>query len=184
MTLKVINLFAGPSAGKTTTALAIAAELKRRRLNVAYVPEFPLELVQQQRWLALDDQFYVFGNQAHRLYSVRDDFEWAVTDGPLFMQVHYIEQGLKRFTGDRNEKYLKLTFQDLVMQTHDMYQNYNYFIERGDRKFLQAGRVQNEEESKMIDIKMLELAANLDLEWCTVQSPEAVIQDLETRGLL
>lgn len=41
----VVNLFAGPGAGKTTCAWEIAAELKKLGVHTEYVPEYAKELV-------------------------------------------------------------------------------------------------------------------------------------------
>ena len=41
----VVNLFAGPGAGKTTCAWEIASELKKRGIVTEYVPEYAKELV-------------------------------------------------------------------------------------------------------------------------------------------
>jgi hypothetical protein len=41
----IINLFAGPSAGKTTSALTMVSALKREGIVAEYIPEYPKELV-------------------------------------------------------------------------------------------------------------------------------------------
>lgn len=37
---KIINFIGGPGVGKSTTALGVAYNLKKRRLNIEYVAEY------------------------------------------------------------------------------------------------------------------------------------------------
>ena len=40
----VVNLYGGPGAGKSTAALQLVAELKKRGINADYVSEYAKEL--------------------------------------------------------------------------------------------------------------------------------------------
>ena len=51
----VVNLFAGPGAGKTSCAWEIASELKKRGIVTEYVPEYAKELVWDENYEALVD---------------------------------------------------------------------------------------------------------------------------------
>jgi hypothetical protein len=174
---KVISFCAGPSAGKTTNALGLAAYLKELRKDVLYVPEFAMQAVVQGRKQTLDDQLYVFAKQANKLYDAKDQFEFIVTDCPIFMMLHYLESGQSKFTG-RNEKYWKLTLADLIMQTFEMYDNLVYFIDRGDREFRQVGRLQNEQESKEIDKHILNILALQGIEYRKIANWQEVLSDI------
>lgn len=176
---KVINFCAGPSAGKTTAALGVAHKLKTLRKNVLYVPEFPLEMVVANRLSELDDQLYILGEQAHRLYMAKDQFEYIVTDAPLFMQVYYCSKGNQKFKSpfwhDRLNK--------LIMATFDMYDNVTYFVDRTDRQFLQAGRTQNEEESKVIDKEILDLLNSHSIDYRRIVDADDAWENLDVRGI-
>lgn len=174
---KVISFCAGPSAGKTTAALGLAHHLKKLRKDVLYVPEFAMQAVVQGRKQTLDDQLYVFAKQANKLYDAKDQFEYVVTDGPLFMMLHYLEDGAKKFSGFQ-EKCWKLTLTDLIMQTFGMYDNLIYFVERGDREFRQVGRLQNEEESKKIDRAITRILDTQGLDYRRINGWEDVLSDL------
>ena len=50
----IVNLFAGPGAGKTTCAWEIASELKKRNIQAEYVPEYAKELVWDEKRELLD----------------------------------------------------------------------------------------------------------------------------------
>jgi predicted ATPase len=59
--LKVINLYGGPGTGKSTTAAALFALMKREGYNVELVTEFAKDLVWTERNKELGDQIYIFG---------------------------------------------------------------------------------------------------------------------------
>jgi hypothetical protein len=176
---KVINFCAGPSAGKTTAALRVASILKERRKNVLYVPEFAMELVVKQRTAELDDQLYLVGEQAHRLYMAKDKFDYIVTDAPVFMMLHYLQKGAKKYSN-----YWKPALEILIMDTFRQYDNYTFFVIRGDRKFLQLGRVQNEEESKAIDKEILNILHHNQIDYRKVVDGDDAVDNLEYRGII
>jgi len=148
---KVINFTAGPSAGKTTNGLLLAGFMKRARMNVIYLPEVALEMILQGRAAELDDQFYVFGEQHHRLYSAVGQFDFVVTDSPLFHSMHYVWDGMKKYESGIYKNMMLNNFISVIESTYWMYDNVTFFVDRKDREFVQAVRIHNEEESKSID---------------------------------
>lgn len=179
--LKVCNFFAGPSAGKTTNGLHVAAALKTMRKDVLYVPEFALEAAIDKNYQLLDDQIAIFGEQQRRLYRAINDFEWAVTDSPLFLTLHYAQSGMRSYD-DHNSVRCRLG--DLVMETFNQYQNYNFFVDRGNREFRQAGRIQNEEESKRKDQELLDLVDMLGFDYYRIKKHEDALDTLKSFNLL
>lgn len=178
---KVINFFGGPSAGKTTNALEFASMLKKARLDVTYVPEVAYEKVLDENYGALDDQLFLLGEQAHRLYRVKDKFDWVVTDAPLILMIHYIEKSNKKFGKAGG---WKAHMNEVILQTFDQYENYNFFVERGDRKFLQMGRVQDEAESREIDGKIQDIMNYNLIPYQKVKNASEVWTHLANRGVL
>lgn len=180
---KVINFCAGPSAGKTTCGLRLAGMMKAARLNVLYVPEFALELVVAERFKDLDDQLYILGEQAHRLYTAKDQFDWVVTDAPLFMQLYYIMQGNSKYRTSKVGDWMS-AMGSIVMTTFERYENYTFFVNRGDRKFLQTGRIQNKEESMKIDLEIVEILCSQGIDYSSVSTAEEAWTNLCNRGVL
>jgi hypothetical protein len=176
---KVINFCAGPSAGKTTAALRVSSILKERRQNVLYVSEIAMSMVVQERLAELDDQLYLLGQQAHQLYAAKDRFDYVVTDSPLFMGIHYMQKGQKKYSGT-----WKHSLKNMILHTFFQYENYTYFVERGDRKFLQLGRVQDEEESKAIDSEILKILHDNQIDYRSVSGGDEAIDNLEDRGII
>lgn len=137
----VVNLYAGPGAGKTTCAWLIAGELKKRNIVTEYVSEYAKELVWDKRFALLDgsyeNQMQVIKEQEHRLSRLRGSVEVIVTDSPLLMSNMYIKE--------RQEEYEKT-----VRDMYEHYNNFNLFINRGEH-FEKEGRMHNLQESRGID---------------------------------
>lgn len=143
--MKVINLFAGPGAGKSTTAAGLFYNLKRRGLKVELVTEYAKELVYQGHLNTLSDQVYVLAKQNKRLERLRDKVDYVITDSPLLLTSYYI-------------KYSKSP-QSLVKLTEDLfnsYDNINIFIER-NKPYIKYGRLGDEKEAREADAGILKM---------------------------
>lgn len=138
----VINLFAGPSAGKTTAALELTAALKKEGYNVEYVSEFAKELVLEGRTEELKDQEFVTNEQYHRIDRLRNSgVEIIVTDSPVLLGKVYGE-------GKNSAEYDKQ-----ILDYHNSFENFNLMVKRGET-FQAEGRVHNLEQSKELDAKI------------------------------
>ena len=63
----VVNLFAGPGSGKSTTCAGVFSKLKLAGVNCEMALEYAKDKVWENSLDVLDDQIYVFGKQLHRL---------------------------------------------------------------------------------------------------------------------
>ena len=144
---KVINLYAGPGAGKTTAALQICLELKKRGINAEYVSEFAKDLIYDGKEEMLKDQRYVTDGQYERLNRLRGKVDVIVTDSPLLLGQVY------------GKKSVDKEYKDEIRKRYDSFDNYNAFIVRGNN-FTQKGRVHNLEESKQLDADVLQMLSD------------------------
>lgn len=85
----VINLYGGPNSGKSTTAYLLAGELKREGLKAELVTEYAKDMTWAKAQNVLEDQIYVFGKQNHRMWRLKDDVDYIVTDSPLITSEAY-----------------------------------------------------------------------------------------------
>lgn len=139
----VINLVAGPGAGKSTTAAGIFHELKMRGYNAEYVMEYAKDVTWEDASAKLENQIYVLGKQWHRLWRVATKVDVVVTDCPLFLSLVYGE--------DEPD-----CFKDLVLYLHGQNKNKTYFLDRV-KKYSPLGRNQTETEARAIDESVLRL---------------------------
>lgn len=138
----VINLFAGPSAGKTTAALELTAALKKKGFNVEYVSEYAKELVLENKTELLKNQVHVTDEQYHRLDRLRKSgVQIIVTDSPVLLGKVYGEGRISQEYGEK------------ILAYHNSFNNFNLFVNRGDT-FQTEGRVHNLEQSKELDAKI------------------------------
>ena len=154
--MKVINLFSGPGAGKSTTAAGLFYEMKCLGLNVEYVQEYAKDLVYEKRDNILSDQIYVFAKQQRRIARLQDHgIEWVITDSPIPLGLVYLKPGV-----------LSDHFHELVWEVFHKYDNHNFLLSR-NVKYNPVGRNQKlESEAVQFDqaVKQLLNAWNVPFE--------------------
>ena len=141
---KIINLFAGPGAGKSTTASGLFFLMKTRGYSVELIHEFAKDLTWRGRHNTLECQPYVFGKQLERTECLLGQVDYIITDSPLLLSAVY----------NNEEKYPEFQFPVIdIFESHD---NLNYFIERV-KPYNPVGRNQTKEEALEVDIKIKKL---------------------------
>lgn len=168
MKSKFINLFAGPGAGKSTTAAGVFYELKTRGYNAELVPEFAKDLVWEGRIETLSRQVYVTARQYHMIEKLKDKAEFIVTDSPVLLGSVYADGHPYCYT-------------DTLVWCHHRTSTpgLNFFIDRSD-SFSDIGRVHNEERSRRLDEEIRILLEENDISYTRVTKEDAV-NDIVTR---
>jgi hypothetical protein len=141
----VVNLFAGPGAGKSTGAAYIFSRLKMAGVNCELVTEFAKNLVWNERMREFQDQNYIFAKQNHKLFALEGKVDVAIVDSPLLLNLIY---------GEKN--HCPQCFYDLVWHTHYQYRNLNVFVER-IKPYVPVGRIQDANEARKIDGRILSI---------------------------
>ncbi len=161
----VVNFFAGSGTGKTTLATDIFSRLKRASIETELALEFAKELVWEEN-LSIKNQIFVFGHQLHRIQRLIDKVDVIITDSPLLLSIIY------------KPEYLSQTFDKLVIEVFNSYNNLNYFIERS-HEFNPNGRVEKTLEEAIIkDNQIKKLLVNNNIEYESVLSEEEYIQNI------
>jgi nicotinamide riboside kinase len=142
----VINLFAGPGVGKSTTAAKVFAELKMRGVNCEMALEFAKDKVWEESFKTMDDQIYIFGKQFHKIWRLKDKVDVIICDSPLPISIVYDRENSK-------------TFHKLIMEQFNKFQNKNYYVIRST-DYQESGRVQTKEEAEKVD-KIVENVLNV-----------------------
>lgn len=144
MTAKIINLFAGPGTGKSTTAAALFAELKYRGVNCEYIQEYAKDVTWEKRGpKVFECQEYIFGKQHFRIQRTAAEVDFIVTDCPILMGCVYAEDDFKLIS--------------LVLDRHYRYDSLNVFLKRADfdeKAYNPAGRNQTQEQAVELDTKV------------------------------
>lgn len=163
---RIINLYAGPGTGKSTTAAALFAELKYRGVNCELVTEYAKDAAWEKRSKKFfEAQEYIFGKQSWRISRVATEVDVVITDSPIVMGLVYRPKGylpgLKR----------------LIMQTYAKYDNLDVFLRR-NKPFNPKGRNQTEDESKDLDRKILELLEKRGLDYTTLDFGRQNVEEI------
>lgn len=144
--MNVVNLFAGPSAGKSTCAANLFCYLKSHHVSTELVGEFAKELIYAGNEVQLVNQVYIMGAQYKKLKDLeRNNVDIAISDSPLLLQIVYCK--------DRH--YFEEMF-SLVKKLDNEFNNINVFINRKN-PYQKLGRYHSEEESLVLDKKIWDL---------------------------
>jgi len=136
----VVNFFAGPGSGKSTTAAGVFSLLKLHGINCEYVPEFAKDLTWENRYKTLENQIYIFAKQQHRIWRLRGEVDVVITDAPLIQGLVYVSD------------HPALT--QIVMEQFDEFDNINFFLDR-TKRYNSKGRSQTENEAIELDGKII-----------------------------
>ena len=149
----VVNMFAGPGAGKTTCAWEVASALKKKGLVVEYVSEVAKEYVWDNNTEILDgsvkNQRRLLEEQDKRVQRLLGKVEVIVTDSPILLNSIYVKEPDEIFNKEVIGRFKKQN-------------NFNVFVERG-KKFETEGRIHNYDESLKIDTQIQNLLSNNNL---------------------
>lgn len=143
LTLKVINFFAAPGVGKSTSAAGLFNLMKMRGHSVELVSEFAKDLTWSKNWLGLTNQLHILGEQDRRLRVLEGQVEWVITDSPLPMGLAYCGDEWGGIDG---------WLADAAWSAFDRYHNFNVMLSRSKHiPYQEAGRSQTAEEAMKLD---------------------------------
>ena len=161
----VVNFFAGSGTGKSVMATDVFSRLKKLNIETELALEFAKELVWEEN-LSIKNQIFVFGNQLHRIQRLINKVDVIITDSPLLLSIIY------------KPEYLSQTFDKLVIEVFNSYNNLNYWIERS-HEFNPNGRVEKTlEEATIKDNQIKQLLVNNNILYESIVSNEEYIQNI------
>ena len=130
---KVLALYAGPGAGKTTMSADVFARLKHAGYNVELVREYAKELVWEYGNIPPHiTQSDIVAEQYRRQAILMGQVELIITDSPIILSTIY---------GSSMEE---------AKNYHDQFDNYEVLIER-KKAYNPKGRYQDESQAKALD---------------------------------
>lgn len=158
--MKVINVFGGPGAGKSTTASGLFYEMKKHWISAEYIQEYAKELVWSNSAHMLSEQNYIFAEQEHRLNRLRQKVDIAIADSPLLLSSFYAPEAYPN------------SFHQSVFDFFHTYDNLNIFVERSHEYSLQ-GRIQNEQEADFVAAEMINYLSKNSIPFVSIKASNA-----------
>jgi hypothetical protein len=151
----LVNLFAGPGAGKSTTAAHVFALLKGRGICAELIGEFAKDLNWEKRYGAMTCQPYLFGEQLWRTVKlVEAGVEVAVCDSPLLLSAVYLRGGPE-------------SFRQAIHEYARRFDRLNFFINRV-KPYDPRGRRGREEDARVVDLDVLMELRDAGEDWTEV----------------
>lgn len=134
----VINLFAGPGSGKSTTAHGLMHHFKVNGVKA----EFAHEWIKHPVWQGRVDmpQYYTWAKQQKLIDGLMGKVDFIVTDSPTLLSLVY---GVE----EPDE------FHKMVLRKFLEPRRIDVYIDRG-KEYWDAGRYQTEEEALDLDVKI------------------------------
>ena len=157
----VVNLIGGPGSGKSTTAAGLFYNLKKLGINCEMALEYAKDKVYEESFKTMDDQLYIFGKQYHRMWRLKNLVDVIITDSPLLLSIYY-------------NKTKSNYFEDLIVEQYNKFNNMLYILKRDNIEFKQEGRIQNEEESKHIDMEVKNILDRNNISYIEISTLDAI----------
>ena len=159
----IVNLFAGPGTGKSTTAAEIYVSLKKAGINVELVREFAKDLVWKGEIHEYTQESIAKG-QKDREDMLLGKVDVIVTDSPYIQGMVYSEIG----EGDR-------IYGDYIkhLQRGGQLSHISILLER-TKEYIPKGREQSEEEARYLDEDIEDLLENYSIMYKKLTTNKAV----------
>ncbi len=170
----VVNLFAGPGAGKSTTAAVVFAELKYRgEISCELLTEAAKDRFWEGTLNNVDDQLFIFARQLYELRCILGKVDVVVTDAPLLTSLVY-------------QVTTSTAFETFVREVIDQHDNLNIFLQR-EKAYSKVGRSQNLAGAKVLDEKIWNLLGGFDIPFTKLianrTAPSQIVGMIEERVL-
>lgn len=167
---KVINIIGGPGCDKSLFSSAIILNLNLRHKSVEQIPDYAKSLVWQKDFEALKNQYQVAQRQFEMLDLLDGQVQYLVTECAL-MQVLYYNNTYSENICDVAKTRAQ------ILNWYRRHDNINILVERGDKKYVQVGRFQNEEEARQIDFALQETLNREQIPFVSMAPDIAVINN-------
>lgn len=173
---KIICLYGGPGAGKSTLAAELFVILKKMKFNCEMNREYVKEWVWEGRKVKEGDQTYFFAKQSRKERQyIEQSLDFIITDSPLVLTHFY---GLKYDPMERecNTSLIMLKHHHIFCQKNG-YKVEHYFVKRKEH-YNPSGRNQTEEEAKQYDTEIRELLASLNIRLTDISTAQEIVDQL------
>jgi len=171
---KLVNLFAGPGAGKSGIAAGITYELKRRHIQCNNPYEFPKNLAWDKNYPAIKDQLYVFANQHRGIAQAYGKVDFIVIDSPILFSTIYHSY----YTEGYPAEFYGQSFHDLVVDLHNKYDSVNILLERGETNHNEGERFQDLKQSLEIDALCKTILDKHSIDYHTMKVNDDTVQNI------
>lgn len=156
--LQVINFFAGPGAGKSTTAAGVYSKLKKLGVRVELVTEAAKDAAWEKHGFMFSQQVLLFAEQLRRQTRVEGQRDLIVTDSPILLPGLVYNDGWKHLPG-------------LAWEAWDRFENLNFFLYR-TKPYDTEGRNETEDQAKQKDVEAKAVLDDAGIDYIMIPGDE------------
>lgn len=169
----VANLLAGPGCGKSTVAAKLFAALKSQHASAELVSEYVKNWAWEERKPVDFDQFYFFGKQSRREYSLFGKVDFVITDAPVLLTGYYAQVF---GTPEQAVLFRSMVLTYMSMAAQHSHKHVNFFLNRA-HAYDPKGRFQSEAEALSIDSDLKRYIKELGLKVVDVPASDAGVAE-------
>lgn len=160
--MKVINVFGGPGAGKSTIAAGLFYKMKIEGHSVELVTEYAKDVTWEKRSNLFNDQLYLLAKQQRRINRLLDHpVDYVITDSPILLSAAYARcNGV----GESSALY------PLILELFNSYTNVNVVLERQPDWYQAVGRTQTLSQAITVDEIVLDLLDEWSIPHTTIRT--------------
>jgi len=86
----IINMFGSPNSGKSTTAAALFAEMKKQGKDVELTSEYVKKWAWRRMQIQPLDQYYFFGQETQNVSRLLGNVDYIIQDSPFWLAGFYL----------------------------------------------------------------------------------------------
>ena len=163
---KIVNLFGGPGAGKSSIASGLTYKLKKKHITCDNPYEFPKLLAWDENHSAIKDQLYVLANQHRGIVKSFGKVDYIILDSPILLSLVY--RSVYKGTEYPATLYGE-SFDKMILDIHNKYDSINIVLRRANGNHNEKERYQSLEESKDLDFRIEETLIKNQIPYYSVE---------------
>lgn len=141
---KIINIIGGPGCDKSLFSSAIILNLNLREKSVEQIPDYAKLLVWHKDFEALKNQYSIASRQNEMLSLLDGQVQYLVNECALPQLMFYNETYRDNICDVAKTK-------AHILKWYNSHDNINILVERGNKKYVGTGRMQDEDGARDID---------------------------------
>jgi hypothetical protein len=165
---KIINIIGGPGCDKSLFSSAIILNLNLREKSVEQIPDYAKFLVWNKDYEALKNQYVIAQRQFEMLALLDGQVQYLVTDCAL-PQLLFYNGTYKDNICDVAKTKAK------ILEWYQAHDNINILVERGNKKYVSTGRMQDEDGARKIDAALKEMLIRQNIPFTSMPPDIAAI---------
>jgi hypothetical protein len=141
---KVINIIGGPGSDKSLLAAAFMVHLSLRGKTVETIPDYAKTLVWQRNFEVLKNQYFIAQRQYEMLNLIDGQVHYLISECSLPQILFYNENYAENICDVAKTR-------EQILEWYRQSDNINILVQRSERKYVQSGRFQDEQQAREVD---------------------------------